>query len=43
MDVVRRQRLALDRDAVACLACDPGHDGYQARTSHHTDRLILQP
>jgi hypothetical protein len=31
MDVVRRQRLALDRDALACLARDPGPDGYQAR------------
>jgi hypothetical protein len=31
MDVVRRQQLAPDRDAVAYLACDPGHDGYQAR------------
>jgi hypothetical protein len=35
MDVVRCQRLALDRDAVACLACDPGHDGYQARYPPH--------
>jgi hypothetical protein len=31
MDVVRRQQLAPDRDDVAYLACDPGHDGYQAR------------
>jgi hypothetical protein len=34
MDVVRRQRLALDRDAVACLAWDPAHDGFRPIPPH---------
>jgi hypothetical protein len=33
MDVVRRRRLALGRDAAACLAWDPAYDGFQAHPS----------
>jgi probable F420-dependent oxidoreductase len=34
MDVVRRRRLALGRDAAACLAWDPVHDGFRPIPPH---------